>query len=163
MNTENLTTLEAQISATIQTHREAAFRSIEDHMCTAYEEVAALIRANGIQDLPDRSINGISTKTLKSIYRQSTEGKGRMPEEDEVIRIKILEFIKARSLAFEAQRIKYPNYLKPWKKEDDEKLEMLWCEGVTLSNLSKIFLRNKGAIVARIEKLELEQKYGDRK
>lgn len=162
MNTENLTTLEAQISATVQAHRDAAFLAIEDHMCTAYEEIAALIRAYGIQNLPDKSINGISARTLKSIYRMSTEGTDPVPEDESGRRSKALEFIKARSLAFEAQRIKYPNYLKPWTAADDEKLERLWCEGVNESNLAKIFLRNLGAIRARIEKLELEQKYGER-
>lgn len=160
MNTETSFSLEELISATVQKHRDAAYRSIEDHMCTAYEEIARLLASYGPQYLPTRSVNGISARTIKTIFRLSSEGKAPTPDEDCLRRISSLEFIKARSLAFEAQRIKYPNYLKPWKQDDDERLERLWCEGVNISNLAKIFKRNPGAIRSRIDKLELEEKYG---
>jgi hypothetical protein len=41
----------------------------------------------------------------------------------------------------------------------DEKLEMLFCEGETIKELSGIFGRNDGAIRSRIKKLELKEKY----
>ena len=66
-----------------------------------------------------------------------------------------------RSLTFEATRIKYPNYLKPWTVSDDLELERLWCEGVKEEELARMFKRNIGAIHARIEKLELLEKYGE--
>lgn len=59
----------------------------------------------------------------------------------------------------EACRVKYPNAYKPWPKEDDEKLEQLFCEGKSLKELSDTFKRRQGAITSRIEKLELEAKY----
>ena len=87
---------------------------------------------------------------------QSFEGTSRSR-----LRSYMLEFIKARSLTFEATRLKYPNYLKPWKEEDDQELERLWCEGVPVKDLAVMFMRNPGAIKSRIEKLELAEKYGD--
>ncbi|MCB0466349.1 MAG: hypothetical protein KDC78_11860 [Aequorivita sp.] len=47
----------------------------------------------------------------------------------------------------------------PWTKEEDEKLELLFCEGKSMGELINLFGRNRGAIVARIKKLELKEKY----
>ncbi len=46
-----------------------------------------------------------------------------------------------------------------WTKEADERLELLFCEGKTITELSDIFERNDGAIRSRIKKLELREKY----
>lgn len=43
----------------------------------------------------------------------------------------------------------------PWSIEDDEKLKILFKQGVETKELSKIFERNIGAIESRIKKLEL--------
>ena len=48
---------------------------------------------------------------------------------------------------------------QPWTKEDDEKLELLFCNGKKPSELSEVFGRNLGGINARIEKLQLNEKY----
>jgi hypothetical protein len=53
----------------------------------------------------------------------------------------------------------FPNAYIPWTKEDDEKLEQLYCEGKTLNELTAIFKRKPGAITSRIKKLELKEKY----
>ncbi len=53
----------------------------------------------------------------------------------------------------------YPNAYEKWTEEDDNKLELLYCEGSSVKELCKIFGRNNGAIRARIKKLELEDKY----
>jgi hypothetical protein len=47
----------------------------------------------------------------------------------------------------------------PWTKEDDDKLELLFCQGKKADELSKIFGRKIGAINSRIEKLQLRDKY----
>ena len=47
----------------------------------------------------------------------------------------------------------------PWTNEDDTKLEELYKQGKSNTELSDFFGRNLGAIIARIQKLELEQKY----
>jgi hypothetical protein len=54
----------------------------------------------------------------------------------------------------------YPNAYEKWTKEDDEKLEILFCERKTIKELSEIFQRQPNAIVSRISKLELTEKYG---
>lgn len=48
----------------------------------------------------------------------------------------------------------------PWTTEDDNKLELLFCEGKKVKELAEIFGRNVGAINSRIKKLELKEKYG---
>lgn len=48
----------------------------------------------------------------------------------------------------------------PWTQEDDNKLELLFCEGKKVKELSQIFGRKEGAIDSRIKKLELKDKYG---
>jgi isopropylmalate/homocitrate/citramalate synthase len=48
----------------------------------------------------------------------------------------------------------------PWTTEDDNKLELLFCEGKKAKELAEIFGRSKGAINSRIKKLELKDKYG---
>jgi hypothetical protein len=48
----------------------------------------------------------------------------------------------------------------PWTTEDDNKLELLFCEGKKVKELAEIFGRNVGAINSRIKKLELKDKYG---
>ena len=59
----------------------------------------------------------------------------------------------------EACRLEHPKAYMPWTKEEDEQLEILFCEGKSIKDLSKIFQRNKGGIVSRIKKLELKEKY----
>lgn len=53
----------------------------------------------------------------------------------------------------------HKNAYERWSTEDDEKLELLFCEGKTVKELSAIFARNEGAIESRIKKLELREKY----
>jgi DNA-directed RNA polymerase specialized sigma24 family protein len=48
----------------------------------------------------------------------------------------------------------------PWTAEDDNKLELLFCEGKKVKELAELFGRNVGAINSRIKKLELKDKYG---
>jgi len=71
---------------------------------------------------------------------------------------KILNTPKAYSI--EEIRKTHQNAYAPWTKEDDDKLEKLYCEGKSTKELSEVFGRNIGAIRSRIEKLELEKKYG---
>ena len=55
---------------------------------------------------------------------------------------------------------KYANAYERWEKTDDEKLEKHFCEGKSVIELSEIFMRQPSAIRARINKLELLEKYG---
>lgn len=53
----------------------------------------------------------------------------------------------------------HKNAYERWTQEDDERLELLFCEGKTVQELTTIFARNEGAIESRIKKLELREKY----
>ena len=53
------------------------------------------------------------------------------------------------------------NAYQPWTPEDDNKLELLYCKGKKLAELTEVFGRKEGAIRSRIKKLELREKYGN--
>jgi len=52
-------------------------------------------------------------------------------------------------------RLKYSNAYKPWTKEDDNKLQKMFLDGVTKANIAKAFNRGPGSILARLKKLKL--------
>jgi len=52
-------------------------------------------------------------------------------------------------------KVKYPNAYEPWTQELDEKLEELYQNGKTVSELCDIFQRQPGGIRSRLKKLEL--------
>lgn len=61
-----------------------------------------------------------------------------------------------------ACRQEFPNAYNQWSDEDDFNLTKMWCEGMTIKELSSYFQRKPWAISSRIKKLELEEKYGPR-
>lgn len=65
-----------------------------------------------------------------------------------------------KSYSFEEIRKTHSNAYKPWTERLDDELTILWCDGLTTTELAAHFGRNKGAIRSRIKKLELEEKYG---
>lgn len=67
---------------------------------------------------------------------------------------------ESKKYSVEKIRETYQQAYKPWTQEDDEKLELLFCEGKKIKELAHIFARNEGAITSRIKKLELKEKYG---
>lgn len=155
--------LEKKISGIIGKYRQEAYEAIEEKMWTALIEAGICILENeGMFLMSRRAINGVSVTTLNNVCR-ILEEEGDFRTIDELHRkAYIIEFIKARTLSFEVTRLKYPNYLKPWTEDDDAKLERLWCEGTSVKDLAERFGRNPGAIDARIEKLELIEKYGQK-
>lgn len=66
---------------------------------------------------------------------------------------------KGQSYTFETIREKHKDAYKPWSKEQDDELEIMYCEGISTKDLAKHFGRTRGAITSRIKKLELEEKY----
>lgn len=155
--------LEKRISGIIGKYRQEAYEAIEEKMWTALIEAGICILENeGLFLMSRRAINGVSVTTLNNVCR-ILEEEGDFRTIDELHKkAYIIEFIKARTLSFEVTRLKYPNYLKPWTEDDDAKLERLWCEGTSIKDLAERFGRNPGAIDARIEKLELIEKYGQK-
>ena len=53
----------------------------------------------------------------------------------------------------------YPNAGKKWTTEEEDKLEVLYCEKTKIIDICNILERSKTAILLRIEKLELREKY----
>ena len=65
-----------------------------------------------------------------------------------------------KAYSVEKIRERHQQEYLPWTTEDDNKLELLFCEGKKAKELAEIFGRNIGAINSRIKKLELKDKYG---
>ena len=61
--------------------------------------------------------------------------------------------------AYSVEKIRetYQQAYMPWTVEDDNKLELLFCEGKKVKELADIFGRNTGAINSRIKELELKR------
>ena len=152
--------LEIKISSIIGKYRQEAYEAIEEKMWTALVEAGICILENeGLFLMSRRAINGVSTTTLNNVCKMIEEETDVRTLDELRKKVYIMEFIKARSLSFEVTRLKYPNYLKPWTEENDADLERMWCEGMSVKDLAEHFGRNPGAIDARIEKLELVEKY----
>lgn len=66
---------------------------------------------------------------------------------------------KEKTYSIDEIRKKHKQAYLPWTKDDDEKLELLFCQGKKANELSEIFGRNSGAITSRIKKLGLYDKY----
>jgi len=54
----------------------------------------------------------------------------------------------------------YGDAYKPWTKELDDEITVMYCEGVTAKDMANHFGRTKSAIRSRIKKLELVSIYG---
>ena len=73
-----------------------------------------------------------------------------------------LEKMKEPDKAYDVEKIRqtHRQAYAPWTEQDDNRLEVLYCERKTVKELTEIFGRNDGAIRSRIKKLELKEKYG---
>lgn len=69
------------------------------------------------------------------------------------------EEVNDKAYDLEEIRKTYPNAYTPWSSKDDSMLEQLYCENLSIRQLSIVFARNEGAIESRIAKLELAEKY----
>ena len=58
-----------------------------------------------------------------------------------------------------AFRESFPKAYERWTPADDEKLEKLFCEKKSIDEIARVFQRQTSAIRARINKLELYEKY----
>lgn len=67
---------------------------------------------------------------------------------------------KNKAYSVKEIRKKHTNAYKKWTIEEDEMLEIYFCENKSITELCSLFGRNRGAIKSRIEKLELKIKYG---
>ena len=67
--------------------------------------------------------------------------------------------VKDKAYYIDKVRTVYKEAYKVWTKELDDELSVLYNEGVSIKDLAKHFGRTKGAIRARINKLEFEDPY----
>ncbi len=77
-------------------------------------------------------------------------------------KLKEAQLVEKKPSGYAEIRENYTKAYMPWTNEDDEKLEVLYCEGKTVKELALIFERKEGAIESRIEKLALKEKYGSK-
>lgn len=75
--------------------------------------------------------------------------------------LKVVHDLQTESKKYSVEKIReiYPKAYQAWTQEDDERLELLFCEGKKVKELAHIFARKEGAIRSRIRKLELKEKY----
>jgi hypothetical protein len=81
----------------------------------------------------------------------------------ELLKKSLVEFRKVsniKSYSIEKIREQLPNAYALWTQEDDNKLELMFCEKKKIKELAQTFGRNERAISSRIKKLELKEKYG---
>ena len=177
-NTDNTTLfdIEARVAEIVEKYRKEAYAFVEEMMWNAFEEVgAAIVECEAKSHEEDgelgvhyareytyimcrRVVNGITAKTLHEIVRvvRAGESFGDIP-----VKMKpgfMMDFLKARSLTFEATRAQYPNYLKPWTKDADQQLLERMDSGLSLKKVAERMGRNPGAIEARLAKLEEMEK-----
>lgn len=63
---------------------------------------------------------------------------------------------KEKAYMINEVRMKYKDAYKPWTTDLDSELKRMYDEGINIKEMAKRFRRTAGAIISRIEKLELE-------
>ncbi len=71
-----------------------------------------------------------------------------------------LELPKEKAYSVVEIREKHKAAYAPWTSEADDTLTKMYCEGLSAKDIAKHFGRTRGAIYARIKKLDLEAIYG---
>jgi hypothetical protein len=99
-----------------------------------------------LQDIP-AIIN--KNRSIIDFLRPSTESPFKA---DEFIPLKAPQKPKAGTL--NEKRAIYPNAYRLWKKEDDDRLLVLYRSGKSISELAVVFQRNEGSISSRLRKLK---------
>jgi F-box protein, helicase, 18 len=65
-----------------------------------------------------------------------------------------------KKFSVEAVRLQHKGAYNSWTTELDEALTVMFCKGAGINEMADYFERTKGAITARIKKLELREIYG---
>lgn len=147
---------EEKISDIIESHRKNVFEFAQQQMFLAFDEIWAILQEHGLWGINKKKINGIHKSTLKNIYMRLVCGDDIRDAPKETVKLWLVEFLRAQSLSFEVQRVQYPNFLKPWTKEEENMLEMLWCDGETKDQIAIKLGRHPNSIAARLTKLGIE-------
>lgn len=167
--------LEARVADIVEQYRKEAYAFVEEMMWNAFDEIgqavlecqyeseggdpetAAHFAREYTYVMSTRKIAGLSSRTLHEIVRIAEAGGNFTSVPTDKKSIFLLDFLKARTLSFNATRELYPNYLKPWTEKDDQELMRMHEEGVSFKKLAHHFGRNEGAVRSRVEKLLILQ------
>ena len=167
--------LEAQVASIVEQYRKEAYAFVEEMMWNAFAEVGKAIlkcQYESEGDDPEsathfareytylmsaRKVAGLSSRTIHEIVRIAQSGEDYTSIPADRKSGFLMDFLKARTLSFNATRELYPNYLKPWTEKDDRDLMRMHEEGMSLKKLAHHFGRNEGAVRARVEKLLILQ------
>ena len=167
--------LEAHVADIVEQYRKEAYAFVEEMMWNAFTEIGqAILECERESDGDDpesamhfareytyvmsvRKIAGLSSRTLHEIVKIAHSGGDYAKVPTDKKSIFLLDFLKARTLSFNATRELYPNYLKPWTEKDDQELMRMHEGGVSFKKLAHHFGRNEGAVRSRVEKLLILQ------
>ena len=147
---------EEKISDIIESHRKNVFDYAEQQMFMAFDEIWAILQEHGLWGISKKKINGINSATLKNIYMRLVCGDDLREVPEETVRLWLVEFLKIQTMSFEIQRAQYPNFLKPWTKDEERLLEMLWCEGQTNTQIGIRLGRHPNSVSVRLKMLGIE-------
>ena len=163
------------MASIVEQYRKEAYAFVEERMWNAFAEVGKAIlkcQYESEGDDPEsathfareytylmsaRKVAGLSSRTIHEIVRIAQSGEDYTSIPADRKSGFLMDFLKARTLSFNATRELYPNYLKPWTEEDDQELMRMYEKGVSLKKMAHHFGRNDGAVRARIEKLLILQ------
>ena len=175
IDTATLFDIEARVAEIVEKYRKEAYAFVEEMMWNAFAEVGKAIlkcQYESEGDDPEsathfareytylmsaRKVAGLSSRTIHEIVRIAQSGEDYTSIPADRKSGFLMDFLKARTLSFNATRELYPNYLKPWTEEDDQELMRMYEKGVSLKKMAHHFGRNDGAVRARIEKLLILQ------
>ena len=167
--------LEAHVADIVEQYRKEAYAFVEEMMWNAFTEIGQAVLACEHESeggdpetaahfareytyvMSTRKIAGLSSRTIHEIVRIADAGGDFTAVPADKKSGFLLDFLKARTLSFNATRELYPNYLKPWTEKDDRDLMRMHEEGVNLKKMAHHFGRNEGAVRARVEKLLILQ------
>ena len=163
--------LEARVADIVEKSRRETYVFVEEMMWNAFTEIGQCILDCERRSMDDdidmaahwareysyimttKNIAGLTSRTLQGIVAILRRDGGFEKVPADMKPGFLLDFLKARTISFDATRALYPNYLKPWTRDDDDELMRMYADGVPIKKLAVHFGRNEGAIEARIDKL----------
>ena len=168
---QTLFDLEARVADIVEKSRRETYVFVEEMMWIAFTEIGQCILDCERRSMDDdidmaahwareysyimttKNIAGLTSRTLQGIVAILRRDGGFEKVPADMKPGFLLDFLKARTISFNATRALYPNYLKPWTRDDDDELMRMYADGVPIKKLAVHFGRNEGAIEARIDKL----------
>lgn len=100
-----------------------------------------------------------ASKQINNISLDKEEEKPVRARQKSMVAVESGANGKEKAYTFDEIRTIHKDAYKPWIKELDDELMVMYFEGAQVKDLSKHFGRTKGAIRARVKKLELKELY----